>query len=146
MAPGKVSTMESSPVTFTPATPAMPGAGTPQRLLILTDAPERFAPFAFEADFVMTEREAICMLAARQSDYRAVIAGVAEVDGRECGYRLAQLLRAQMQMRCPIYLFSRSPTPSSRAYALQCGATKLLTDDQDLVDDLVLLVGAKRTA
>lgn len=136
--------MESSPVTFTPAAPALAGAGTPQRLLILTDAPARFAPFASEADFVMTEREAICMLAARQNDYRVVIAGVAEADGRESGYRLVQLLRAQLQMRCPIYLFSPAPTPSSRAYALQCGATKLLTDDQDLVDDLVLLVGAGR--
>jgi hypothetical protein len=134
--------MESSPVTFAPAAPALAGAGSPQRLLILTDAPARFAPFASEADFVLNERQAICTLAARQNEYRAVIAGVAEADGRECGYRFVRLLRTQLLMRCPIYLFSQAPTPSSRAYALQCGATKLLTDDQDLVDDLVMLVGA----
>lgn len=132
--------MESSPVTLTPATPASAGADTTQRLLILTAAPERFAQFAAEADFVLSEREAICTLAVRQNEYRAVIAGVEEADGRECGYRLVQLLRTQLQMRCPIYLFSAAPTPSSRAYALQCGATKLLTDDQGLIDDLVQLV------
>lgn len=132
--------MESSPVTFTPAAPASAGAGTPQRLLILTDTPTRFAPFESEADFVLSEREAICALAAKQNEYRAVIAGVAEADGRESGYRLAQVLRTHLQMHCPIYLFSPTPTPSSRAYALQCGASKLLADDQDLIGDLLYLL------
>jgi hypothetical protein len=133
--------MESSPLTFAPASPALGSTGSPQRLLILTSAPERFAPFAAEADFVLTEREAIYTLAAGQSEYRPVIASVAEADGRESGYRLVQFLRTQLQMRCPIYLFSPAPTLSSRAYALQCGATKLLTDDQDLIGDLLQLLG-----
>jgi len=133
--------MDHSLVTLTSPLPAVAADGRPRRLLILTDAPARFAQFAAEADFVLTEREAICALAAKQSDYRAVIAGVAEADGRESGYRLVQLLRTQLLMRCPIYLFSPVPTPSSRAYALQCGATKLLTEDQDLIGDLLQLVG-----
>jgi hypothetical protein len=132
--------MDHSQVTLTPPLRATAADGPPRRLLILTDTPARFAPFAAEADFVLSERDAICTLAARQNEFRAVIAGVAEADGRESGYRLVQLLRTQLQMRCPIYLFSPAPTPSSRAYALQCGATKLLTDDQDFVDDLLLLV------
>lgn len=136
--------MELSQVTPTLPLQASDRDAFPQRLLILTDAPARFAQFAAESDFFATEREAICALAARQNEYRAVIAGVAEVDGRECGYRLVQILRAQLQMRCPIYLFSTTPTPSSRAYALQCGATKLLTDDQDLIGDLLLLVGQSK--
>lgn len=133
--------MDLSQVTLTPGLQASSTDALSPRLLILTDEPARFAPFAAEADFVQSEREAICSLAAQQSRYRAVIAGVAEVDGRESGYRLVMLLRSQLQMRCPIYLFSRAPTLSSRAFALQCGATKLLADDQDLVDDLLLLVG-----
>ena len=132
--------MDHSQVTLTQPLKAAAEDGRPRRLLILTDAPARFAPLAAEADFVRTEREAICTLAAKQNEYRAVVAGVAEADGRESGYRLVQLLRTQLQMCCPIYLFSPVPTPSSRAYATQCGATKLLTDDQDLVSDLLLLL------
>ena len=136
----EVSTMDYSQVTPTPPLHASGADDFPRRLLILTHAPARFAPFAAEADFVHTERDAICTLAAKQNEYRAVIAGVAEPDGRESGYRLVQLVRTQLQMHCPIYLFSPAPTPSSRAYALQCGATKLLTDDPDLISDLLLLL------
>lgn len=133
--------MELSQVTLTPLSQASGSVAPPQRLLIVTDTPARFAPLASEVDFVLTEREAICTVAAKSNDYRAVVAGVAEADGRESGYRLVQLLRTELEMRCPIYLFSVTPTPSSRAYALQCGATKLLTDDQDLIEDLMQLVG-----
>lgn len=113
----------------------------PRRLLVVTSVPTRFEPFAMEADFVSNEREAIAAMLTRQHDYRAVIAAVAAADGREDGYRMARMLRTQLQVRCPIFLFSTSPTPSSRAYALQCGATKLLTDDHELVNDLLLLIG-----
>jgi hypothetical protein len=132
--------MDHSQVTLTPPLQAAAADGRPRRLLILTDAPARFAPFAAEADFVRTEREAICAVAAKQSEYRAVVAGVAEADGRESGYRLVRVLRTQLQMRCPIYLVSPTPTPSSRAYALQCGVSRLLADDQELMGDLLCLL------
>jgi hypothetical protein len=110
-------------------------------VLIVTSTPSRFASICAEPDFVATDLEAICAAASRRSVYRAVVAGVTDADGRESGYRLAQLLRTQLHMRCPIYLFSATATPSARAYALQCGATKLLNDDQDLINDLLQLVG-----
>lgn len=106
------------------------------RVLILSNSPDRFARLADVGVFVVSESQAICVLAVQPNSYRAIVAGVAGSDGRESGYRLVQFLRSQLQVRCPIYLFSPMPTPSSRAYALQCGATRVLTDDQDLIGDL----------
>jgi hypothetical protein len=60
--------------------------------------------------------------------------------GRESGYRLTQALREQLEVRCPIFLLSAAPTSRSRAHALQCGATRVLADDHNLIDDLMLLV------
>jgi hypothetical protein len=108
--------------------------------LILSNSPDRFARLADVGVLVVSESQAICVLAGQPNSYRAVVAGVAGSDGRESGYRLVQFLRSQLQVRCPIYLFSPMPTPSSRAYALQCGATRVLTDDQDLIGDLLHLL------
>lgn len=105
-------------------------------LLIVADDRERFDALDARIEFAASEREALCAAVARPQAYRAVIARVAGADGRQGGYSLVLTLRQQLQMLCPIFLFMSKPSPSSRAYALQCGATGLLADDKELVDVL----------
>lgn len=119
-------------------------AGSGGVILVWSRAPERFKTLPGEIVAVDSDVSAICTAAARGGACKAVIADVVGPDGSERGYRLAHLLRTSLKMMCPIFLIAASRSASSRAYALQCGATKLLTDDQHLVDDLLLLVGQGR--
>lgn len=109
-------------------------------LLIIAENRERFQGLDAAIEFVASEREALCAVVAQPQTYRAVIAPVAGSDGRQGGYSLVLTLRKQLQMLCPIFLFTSKPSPSSRAYALQCGANNLLADDDDLVEVLRVLV------
>jgi DNA-binding response OmpR family regulator len=105
-------------------------------LLIVAEDHERYKSLDTAIQFVSSEREALCAAVTQPQRYRAVIARVAGADGRQGGYSLVMTLRKQLQMLCPIFLLTRAPTHSSRAYALQCGATDLLADDQDLIEVL----------
>lgn len=117
-----------------------PGGLLEAPLLIVAEDRERFQGLDAAIEFVASAREALCAAVAQPQAYRAVIAPVAGLDGRQGGYSLVLTLRKQLQMLCPIFLFTTKPSPSSRAYALQCGANNLLADDEDLVEVLRMLV------
>jgi hypothetical protein len=114
------------------------------RLLVVAAPNDRLARLGEPIDFATDEIHAITRVVSREFGYRAVVAWVEDSTGRSTGYRLTMTLRGQLQLSCPIYLVSTKPTPSARAYALQCGATRLLADDEDLLDDLSYLLKAGR--
>lgn len=105
------------------------------RLLVVAAPNDRLARLGEPIDLATDEVQAITRVVSREFSYRAVVAWVEDSAGRSTGYRLAMTLRGQLQLTCPIYLVSSKPTPGARAYALQCGATRLLADDADLLDD-----------
>lgn len=111
--------------------------GSTGRILIITSAPERYAALPGRLEFVALELSEICAAAAHGDDIEAIVSEVISPDGRELGYRVAHLLRSQFMLSCPIYLVAECTSPSARAYAIQCGATKLMRDDEHLVDDLM---------
>lgn len=105
-------------------------------ILIVTARPGRYEGLPGDLVFVAPDMAPICTAAAHGAAYRAIVAEVIAPDGRELGYRVAQLLRTQFMVMCPIYLTAVNPTASARAYAMQCGATRLMRDDEDLLEDL----------
>jgi len=107
------------------------------RVLVVGAQPERFRELPLDVEIVAAESEALTRLAACPSAYGAVVAPVKGADGRETGYRLARTMRCELGVVCPILLFSEWVTPSTRAFAMQCGATRVLLDDDHLMDDLV---------
>lgn len=120
-------------------------AGRTGTILIVTGRPERYSALPGNLEFIAHDVAAICAAAAHGDAYRAVIAEVNDPDGREVGYRIAQLLRTQFMLLCPIFLTTAKPTACAKAYAIQCGATKLMRDDDDLVEDLLHLGLAEAT-
>lgn len=78
-------------------------------LLIVAEDRERFQALDAAIEFVASEREALCAVVSQPQAYRAVIAPVAGSDGRQGGYSLVLTLRKQLQMLCPIFLFTSKP-------------------------------------
>lgn len=116
-------------------------------ILIVTTTPGRYKGLAGDLEFIAPDLAPICAAVALGAAHRAIVAEVIAPDGRELGYRIAQLLRMQYRVTCPIYLTAVNPTASARAYAMQCGATRLMRDDEDLLEDLVHFgLGASATA
>lgn len=108
-----------------------------RRVLVISHQHERFHALSANAEIVASACEALSRLAGCPAAYVAVVAPVRAADGRETGYRLAWTMRRELGIACPIMLFSNWVTASARAYAMQCGATRLLVDDMHLVDDLI---------
>jgi hypothetical protein len=113
------------------------GARHYPRVLVISPQAERFRALPLEVEIVAAASEAVSRLADRSSPYGAIVAPVKESDGRETGYRVARMMRCELGVVCPIVLFSDWVTPSTRAFAIQCGATRLLVDDHHLLEDLV---------
>lgn len=115
-------------------------AGAGGVILVWSRAPERFKTLPGDIVAVDSDVSAICTAAARGHACQAVIADVVGPDGSERGYRLTHLLRTHLKMVCPIFLIAATCSASSRAYALQCGATRLLNDHHEIVEDLLSLL------